>query len=108
MEDDVCKRMGVQPVEPEPLSKVGVALHTLSQRPIHGLRHSAQNDINGWYIWCGEYSADDDFFQPLHIEHLEKHLPQVCKYLSLPPGYRLLIDDTGLEEIWFEEGLIEI
>lgn len=36
---------------------------------IHGLRHPEQNDANGWYIWCGEYSEDAEFFSHICIEH---------------------------------------
>ena len=105
MSEGICERLGVNPVEPELRSKIGIALQTLSERPIHGLRHQAEGDTNGWYIWCGEYSDDDAFFQPLHVEHLSERLPQVLKYLELPPGYRFLIDDEGYEDVWYDESL---
>ncbi len=76
--------------------------------PIHGLRHPVEGDTNGWYIWCGEYSEADDFFQPLHVEHLEECLPEVLKLLPLPPGYRFVIDKDGYEDIWFDESLLDV
>ena len=106
MSNEVCRRLGVEPVETNRFSKMGIALQTLSERPIHGLRHPAEGDTNGWYIWCGEFSDSEDFFQPLHVEHLIERLPQAIKYLSLPPGHRFLIDDQGYEDIWFDEGLL--
>jgi hypothetical protein len=108
MTEIVFERLGVSPVDPEPQSKVGIALETLAQRPINGLRHPLESDSNGWYIWCGEYSEAPDFFKPLHVEHLEEHLPQVQKFLSLPPGYRFLIDDEGNEDVWFDDSLLGI
>lgn len=108
MTEMVCERFGVDPVEPESLSTIGLALQTLEQRPIHGLRHPIKDESNGWYIWCGDYSDAENFFQPLHVEHLSKKLPQVQKYLSLPPGFRFLIDDEGYEDIWFDPLLLEL
>jgi hypothetical protein len=108
MREDVCERVGVEPIEAKPFSKAGVAIHTLSLRPIHGLRHQVGGGTSGWYIWCGEYSEDDDFFQPLHVDHLRDRLPQVLAYLSLPPGYRFLIDDAGYEDIWYDDSLLQV
>jgi len=104
--ENIRERFGVDPLKPEPLSKLGIARRTLALRPIHGLRHPPEGDTNGWYIWCGEFSEADDFFEPLHLEHLSEYLPQALRYLSLPPGYRFLIDDVGYEDVWFDESLL--
>jgi len=89
-------------------TKVGIALTTLGRVPINGMRVPATESTNGWYIWCGgEPSQDDDFYQPLHIEHLPEYLPQVVEYLSLPPGYRFLIDGNDYEDVWLDEKLLE-
>lgn len=108
MPADIYMNIGVDPIPPEPESRLGIALQTIGTMPINGLRHSVEGDSNGWYIWCGEYSEDEDFFQPLCIEHLSDHLPQVEKYLSLPPWYRFLIDDSGYEDIWSDETLLNV
>jgi hypothetical protein len=92
---------------PKPGTKLGIALSTLSKSPINGLRHTTKEDTNGWYIWCGsELSEEANFFSPLHVEHLAEYLPQICKYLDLPPGYRFLIDDKNYEDVWFDSALL--
>lgn len=79
------------------------------EQPINGLRHVTENGVNGWYIWCGaEMSEEESYFSPLHIEHVKNYLPQVAKYLDLPPGYRFLIDDNGYEDVWFDPDLLKI
>lgn len=108
MIEDVCDQVGVEPVHPEPRSHVGIALQTIGAMPIHGIRHPIYEDTNGWFLWCGEYSEDDDFFQPAHVDHITEYLPVVVKYLSLPPGYRFVIDDSGYEDIWFDEELLNV
>lgn len=108
MVDEVCSRLGIDPVEPKPLSKVGIAIQSIGELPIHGLRHPVEGDSNGWYIWCGEYSEAEDFFKPLHVEHLAERLPQVMKFLSLPPGCRFLTDDRGYEDVWVDETLLRL
>ncbi|TOP30679.1 hypothetical protein CGH19_15505 [Vibrio parahaemolyticus] len=89
-------------------SKLGIALSTVNQTPINGMRVEPENGTNGWYIWCGEdLSTNADFFEPLHVEHIVKYLPQVQAYLGLPPGYRFLIDNNGYEDIRYDSSLLE-
>ena len=40
------------------------------------------------------------------MEHLSEHLPEILRYLSLPPGFRFLIDNEGYEDVWFDESLL--
>ncbi|TQV74109.1 hypothetical protein FLL45_14730 [Aliikangiella marina] len=103
----VCEWVGVVPSEPESGTKLGIALETLGKSPINGLRHKEENGTNGWYIWCGEEMSDEsDFFAPLHIGHISEYLPEVKEYLSLPPGYRFLIDGKDYEDVWYDEELL--
>lgn len=107
--ETVCISVGAKPVKPEASSKLGIALNTIGKLPINGLRHSPEKGTNGWYIWCGEeLSEEDDFFSPMHIEHLRDYLPEVLVYLDLPPGYRFLIDNGKWEDIWFDELLLKV
>jgi len=103
----VCEWVGVKPQKPEAATTLGIAFGTLGSRPINGLRHKPENGTNGWYIWCGEVmSQDDDFFSPLHVEHIREYLPEVIEYLDLPPGYRFLIDGNNYEDVWYEAELL--
>ena len=103
----VCDRIGAKPEYPEGGSKIGIALSTIGLQPVNGLRHKEENGTNGWYIWCGEeLKESDDFFSPLHVEHISEYLPQVGKYLALPPGYRFLIDENGYEDVWQDNELL--
>ena len=106
-EQSVCEWAGVEPLAPEPGTKLGIALATLGKKPINGLRHNPKNGTNGWYIWCGtELSEDPEFFDSLHVEHIREYLPEVEEYLALPPGYRFLIDGNDYEDVWFEDELL--
>lgn len=106
-EHSVCERHGVSPRMPAAGSKLGIALSTLESLPINGLRLNEEKGTNGWYIWCGgEMSKDDDFFSPLHVEHIEQFLPAISGYLALPPGYRFLVDGKGYEDVWFDPELL--
>ncbi len=106
-EQTICEWVGVEPQKPVAGTKLGVALGTLGSGQINGLRHKPENGTNGWYIWCGEeLPQNDDFFSPLHIEHIEKYLPEVKEYLDLPPGYRFLIDGKNYEDVWFDAELL--
>jgi hypothetical protein len=82
--------------------KVGIG-SDLHSDPIHGLRHPEEKGVTGWYIWSGELSQSEDFFQPMCAEHLLQIRPQLIKYLGLDIGYRFLIDKNGYEDVWFDE-----
>jgi hypothetical protein len=104
----ICEKYETPFFPSEADSKVGIALKTLDQKPINGLRHPPQDGTNGWYIWGGKtLSSDPDFFQPLHTEHLAEELPEVLKFLGLPPGYRFLVAGSHLD-VWYDPKLVDI
>ncbi|PHS12134.1 MAG: hypothetical protein COA86_18750 [Kangiella sp.] len=86
--------------------KVGIALQTLESEPLHALRHVDEKGTSGWFIWGGEFKDDSEFFQSLCGVHLHKYCPHILKYLALKPGYRIMIDRKGFEDIWFDNELI--
>jgi len=72
------------------------------------LRHPANGDTTGWYIWAGTAQSDDpEFFQAVHVRHLEHLCPVVLSFLALPPGWRFLIA-PGFEDVWFDESLLSV
>lgn len=104
MRSPLCEWVGASPLPPVAGSKVGIALSTIGTEPIHGLRHKPTTSTNGWYFWSGgEPSEASDFFALLHVENLAENLPWVVEYLELPPGYRLLIDGSNHEDVWFDK-----
>ncbi|QDE30761.1 MULTISPECIES: hypothetical protein [Shewanella] len=102
---DVCLKFGVTPFPSLEGDKIGIAIETIGKLPINGLRHNPENGSCGWYIWCGEdMSKYADFFKPLHVSHIANYLPEVEKYLSLPPGYRFLIAGENVD-VWHDSSL---
>jgi hypothetical protein len=87
--------------------KIGIG-SDVNADPIHGLRHPKEKGTTGWYIWTGEYSESDDFFQPICAEHLLQIRPELIKYFGLDVGYRFLIDKNGYEDVWYDEKLKNI
>lgn len=90
--------------------KVGISENVKDRTslPINGLRHPPEVDTTGWYIWAGEALSDDpDFFNALHVTHLDAWCPEVIPYLALPPGWRFLIA-SGYEDVWYDETLFDI
>lgn len=105
----MCDKYGTDFVPSLDGWKVGVSRNISNgQMPINGLRHPTRQGTMGWYIWAGEYSDDPDFFEPIHVEHLQNKCPQVLKYLGLPPGWRFQIDDKGYEDVWEDNTLLEV
>jgi len=105
-ENDICIKVGSEPVPPQPLEKVGIALQTLHLQPLNALRHRPENGACGWYIWGGEQlSTAPDFFEPLHIKHLTDYCPEIIPYLGMGPGWRVLLAPNRVD-VWFDEKLI--
>lgn len=107
----VCERLKVDfvPVDFAALIAVNSSLFS-SIVPINGLRHPKHGKIEGWYLWSGlEFSQEDEnFFEPLHVEHLIEQQPLVLKYLGLLAGWRFQIDERGYEDVWFDISLLDI
>ncbi|MEV6414221.1 hypothetical protein [Kribbella sp. NPDC051718] len=105
---DICRRFNVSPMAAPADLKVGISRNVRNGLvlPLNGLRHAAEGDTTGWYIWAGEELSDDsDFFVPLHVGHLHKWSTAVLPYLALPSGWRFLIA-PGHEDVWFDESLL--
>ena len=95
-----CDRFNVQAARPDDASKLGIALQTLGELPINGMRVREESGTSGWYIWGGgEMGKREDFFQPLHVAHLATHCPIVLPYLCLPHGWRFQVA-PGFEDVW--------
>jgi hypothetical protein len=70
----ICEELGSGFITPNLNSKIGIALTTLSQLPLDGLRHPPEKKTCGWNIWGSEtFSKEPDFFQTLHVYHLEQY-----------------------------------
>lgn len=97
----VCRAHGVAPAPPLGHEKVGVALDSLDQLPLNGVRVQPVAGTSGWYIWGGEYSEAADFFDPLHHAHMAERCPEALPFLALPPGWRFLVA-PGHIDVWFD------
>ena len=104
---DVCERFGSVFDPPGEDQRLGIARATLSQLPLNALRHPAENGTCGWYIWGGEFSFHDDFFQPLHVHHLVEEAPEIVPYLGLAPGWRVLLA-PGYTDVWYDATLLAV
>jgi hypothetical protein len=103
----VCRRFEAEFVPSSPRSSVGLAIQTLKEVPIHGLRHLEVAGTTGWYVWAGEWSENPEFFKPVHVEHLERLCPQILPYLGLAPGWRFLIAPSH-EDVWFDPSIVHV
>jgi hypothetical protein len=104
----ICKQYAAEYVPAPGDSKTGFARSTKGLIPINGLRHPAEGETTGWYIWCGEvFSEAADFFVPLHTYHLYEEYPEIGRLLGLPPGFRFLLAGDYLD-VWYDEALLKI
>jgi hypothetical protein len=106
----ICTKYGFSFELASPTLKVGISLNVKNNtEPIHALRHPPSGDTTGWYIWSGEYSDASDFFNPLHLIHLEEWCPIILPYLGLPSGSRILIaEDGNYIDVWEDLTLLDV
>ena len=101
----ICAQYGATHCPASPELMIGVSRNfAAGQLPLHGLRHPPEGNSCGWFLWAGEYSTDDDFFQPTHVSHICVDHPRIADYLGLPPGWRFLIAGDHVD-VWFDEKL---
>lgn len=101
----VTERFNAQFLAAADDSKLGIALQTLTILPLNGMRLTPESGTCGWYVWGGDYSHDDAFFQPLHVSHISQRCPQILPYLGLAPGWRFLLAPS-YEDVWFDLKLL--
>ncbi|WP_205700443.1 immunity protein Imm33 domain-containing protein [Cobetia marina] len=98
----MCKKHNAE-YKPCMLSGIaGVAIDTVGLQPIQGVRLESEKGETGWYLWAGDFSDADDFFKPVHLEHIDNFFPEVKSYLGLGAGYKFIIDNEGYEDVWYE------
>ena len=102
----ICIQHGAIPNPCNAESKLRIALETIGTLPVNGMRHKADDAHCGWSIWCGgTLEQDDNFFKPMHISHVNRFIPEIQRFLALPPGYRFLLAGA-FEKVWFDAELI--
>lgn len=106
---EICRRAGTRFVSAPFGLTVGVSRNVRSGiLPLNGLRHMPEFPTTGWYLWAGEVlRQEEDFFVPLHVEHLQEWCPEALRYLGLPPGWRFLVADD-YEDTWFDDKLLKL
>lgn len=84
-------------------AEIALAVSTLGKMPIYASR--LESDENGieWYVYCGEHSNAEDFYEPISVDSLSEDLPIIIPYLSLDTGFNFIVDDKGYEDIWKNE-----
>lgn len=99
----LCEEFGSAYIEVKGDDVVAVAVQTLNQDPIVGIRKVPETAENvSWYIYGGELQENEDFFETMTIKKLQDILPDVLPYLALDIGYRFMIDGDDYEDVWKE------
>jgi hypothetical protein len=109
LQKNLCAKYKVTYLASPNDKKVGISLSAKERHyPINGLRLKPEENATGWFIWGGngEAPTDPDFFQSLHVEHLDEWCSDVLPYLGLPPGWRFLIAPNH-EDVWFDPSLLK-
>jgi hypothetical protein len=102
---ELCAKAGAEPNPPDPESVMGVG--PMDGFPTNGLRHPAEGNTSGWYVWTGgEIDREDPlFFRPVHVSHMDRLYPDIVPYLALPPGWRFQVAPDH-EDVWFDPTLL--
>jgi hypothetical protein len=106
---ELCAKHKVVPVEVGPDEKVGLAKNVRTATlPLNGMRIEAGLGTCGWYFWSGAtLSQAPDFFEPVHVHHLEAVCAPVLPFLLLPPGWRFLLAGVHVD-VWFDPELMPL
>lgn len=99
----LCEEVESAYIEVKGDDVVAVAVQTLNQDPIVGIRKVPETAENvSWYIYGGELPEGEAVFETMTIKKLQDILPDVLPYLALDIGYRFMIDGDDYEDVWKE------
>lgn len=84
-------------------AEIALATSTLGQMPIYASRVDADENGVEWYVYCGEFSNAEDFYEPVAIDCLPEDLPAIIPFLALESGFNFIVDDKGYEDVWKNE-----
>lgn len=99
----VCEQYGSAYRAMKLTDQVAIAIHTLDQEPIIGLRKKPDPSDNvAWFIYGGELQEDENFFEIVDIEKLHDIFSEALAFLALDEGYRFMIDKDEYEDVWHE------
>lgn len=99
----------VEPRRPQPTDGMGLAMETLRDLPLKGMRYMQPEGSSGWYIWGGEQKLDTaDFFTAIQVRDVDDYLPNIRPFLDLPPGYCFEIEKGGRHKVWFDGDLLDV
>ena len=103
--EDLCGRVGATPLQTAPGDRLGLSRSARTDRPVHGRRVAPGPGASGWFVWAGDWSDADDFFEPTHAAHIPQVCPLASLFLSLPPGWRFLTDGDYVD-VWFDPAIL--
>ena len=103
----VCEQYGSAYRAVNDQDVVAIAVGSLKEETIVGIRNLPDSEGIGWFIYGGELQDGDDFFQTMTVKELEDVFPQALPFLALETGYRFLIDHEEYEDVW-REGELDI
>jgi hypothetical protein len=99
----------VEPRRPQPTDGMALAMDTLRDLPLNGMRYLQPEGSSGWYIWGGETMQQTaDFFTAIQVRDIDDYLPNIKPFLDLPPGFRFRIDKGRKQKAWFDGSLLDV
>ena len=103
----LCAKYGSQFCPPSPSLLASVSKNIGEKDlPLQGLRHPLEG-ASGWFLWRGEFSLAEDFFEVVHLYHVYEGVEPVIPYLALAPGWTFFLQ-SDFEDVWFDESLLEV
>lgn len=98
----VCEQYGSAYRAVNDQDVIAIAVKSLTEESIVGIRNLPDSDGIAWFIYGGELDDADDFFQTMSVKELEEVFPEALPFLALDTGYRFLIDHDEYEDVWRE------
>lgn len=99
----LCEEVGSAYVEVSGDDVIAVAVNTLNQDPIVGIRKAVDTATKvSWYIYGGEQVSSDADFEIMTVRELQDIAPEALPYLALDQGFRFMIDADDYEDVWKE------
>ncbi len=96
-QSELCSHYGLPTQFPNFNQMIVISDGVYEGKDIEGIRYESPEHMSGWWLITDDYDNNIESLKTVHFHHVVFARPDILKYLSLPFGYRFLMQNGNVE-----------
>ncbi|RKT01033.1 immunity protein Imm33 domain-containing protein [Chryseobacterium defluvii] len=96
-QSELCSHYGLPAQFPNFNQMIVISDGVYEGKDIEGIRYESPEHMSGWWLITDDYDNNIESLKTVHFHHVVFTRPDILKYLSLPFGYRFLMQNGNVE-----------